>query len=189
MEFVARLFPEARARQRQRRARVVGLVSAALAAAAITLAATARPPSPPAPPPISAPAGTPVLAPAAVFGRDPYMGVRCGVPNSIACDALGLAVWLKRPARRVTATIDGRALTLDQVAARGAGLGGSPPVEFDGYLRPAGLRTNLGVTPAPGTQRWLGNPTPTATVWLLIDDGPGRRALTHAQVPLMAGWG
>lgn len=47
-----------------------------------------------------------------VLARAPYMGVACPTPNSIACDRIGLAIWLKEPARTVTATIAGHHLRL-----------------------------------------------------------------------------
>ena len=43
---------------------------------------------------------------------DAYMGVACSKPNSIACDRIGLAVWLPRRPARLTAFIAGRKLTL-----------------------------------------------------------------------------
>lgn len=187
MEYVARLFPEARARQRRRRRLLAsGLALAIVLALAVQWALS---PAPVPQPGIAAPPGTPVLAPAAVFAQDPYMGVHCPQPNSIACDQVGLAIWLKRPAVAVTASVDGRMLSMNRSGDRLVGLGGGPRTEFDGYLQPAGIRSSFGVHPEPGTNVWGGDPTPYATVWLLIDYGAGRQALTHDQVPLEAGWG
>ena len=42
------------------------------------------------------------------FAQDPSMGVACHVPNWIGCDRVGLAVWLRRPAIAVSATIPAR---------------------------------------------------------------------------------
>lgn len=53
-----------------------------------------------------------ITSPAAVFAEAPYMGVSCHLPNSIACDRVGLAVWLWRPAT-VSATIAGAPLKLN----------------------------------------------------------------------------
>jgi hypothetical protein len=39
--------------------------------------------------------------------RDPYLGLRCHYPVVLRCGRAGLAVWLGRPARSVTATVDG----------------------------------------------------------------------------------
>jgi hypothetical protein len=60
------------------------------------------------------PASQPRPAPArhAVFVQDAYMGVACHIANSIACNRVGLAVWLARPAT-VTATIEGASCRLD----------------------------------------------------------------------------
>jgi hypothetical protein len=57
-------------------------------------------------------ASSATAVPAAIFAQDPYMGVACPTPNSIACDRVGLSVWLARPAI-VTATIAGEPLRLD----------------------------------------------------------------------------
>jgi SAM-dependent methyltransferase len=40
-----------------------------------------------------------------------------------------------------------------------------------------------------GIDLWQGDPTPYPVVWLLIDYGRGRHAVTHLRVPLSAGWG
>lgn len=69
-----------------------------------------------------------------VLRRRPYMGVACPTPNSIACDRIGLAVWLDEPARRVTANIAGHHLPL-----RAGGFGGQGPRYWEGYVQPAGL--------------------------------------------------
>ena len=49
--------------------------------------------------------GFAVVAPAAVFTQDPYMGVHCPSFELIACDEVDWRVWLRHPAVRVTATI------------------------------------------------------------------------------------
>jgi hypothetical protein len=189
MEYVARLFGEAREHQRRRQRGVIIAVAAVLGVIGL-LASTTSPVSPPHPVStgIAAPPGTVIVAPAAVFAQDPYMGVRCPAANSITCDRVGLALWLRRPALAVTATINGRALAMnrfgDQLVAPGR-----LRTEFDGYLQPAGLRTSLGVRPISGTDLWEGDPTPYPMVWLLIDYGSGHPALTHVRVPLAAGWG
>ena len=64
-----------------------------------------------------------------------------------------------------------------------------PHTDFDGYLHPAGIVSTMHVHPMSGTSTWLGDGTPSPTVWLLIDYGHGRYVLTHLQVPLAAGWG
>src|SRR5438270_737090 len=57
--------------------------------------------------------GAPIPTADRVFSKDPYMGVACHVANSIACDRVGLAVWLRRPAIAVSASIAGAILKLD----------------------------------------------------------------------------
>jgi hypothetical protein len=188
MEHVARLFGEAWERQ-HRRHRTFAWAAAMVCAGAI-LSYAVLGPRPPAAPPADfpTPPGTVVEAPSVVFSQPPYMGVRCPVPNSIACDRVGLALWLKRPAYSVTASINGRLLAMNRFgdhlvsAAR-------PRTEFDGYLRPAGIVTTMHVRAVPGTTTWLGDSTPFAVVWVLISYGRGRDVTTHLQVPLMAGWG
>jgi hypothetical protein len=44
-----------------------------------------------------------------LFSQPPYVGVACPTANSIACDRVGLAIWLRRPAARVNAVRDCRA--------------------------------------------------------------------------------
>jgi hypothetical protein len=189
MEYVAWLFGEAHERQKRRQRRVLIALTALLGVAGVLAASTATD-SPPRPASvgIQAPPGAVAVAPAAVFSQDPYMGVHCRAANSITCDRIGLALWLKRPALAVTATINGRTLAMNRFGDRLVSPG-RPRTEFDGYLQPAGLRTSLGVRPIAGTDLWNGDPTPYPMVWLLINYGAGHRVLTHLRVPLAAGWG
>jgi hypothetical protein len=190
MEHASWLFGEAWEHRHRRRRAIASSAVAASAALILVLAysgggGTAAPGPPGG---IREPSGTIVESPSAVLSQSPYMGVRCPVANSIACDQVGLAIWLKHPARSVTASIDGRRLAMDRFGDR---LTSStrPRTAFDGYLRPAGITSSMHVRPVPGTRLWLGDPTPSAAVWLLIDYGSGRHVATHLQVPLMAGWG
>lgn len=163
---------------------VVGLVVAA------SLALTYMPVTSHAPstvPGIHEPPGTLARSPSRVLSQAPYMGVLCPEPNSIACDQVGLAIVLKRPAMSVIASINGRMLAMNR---RGDQLTSTrkPRLEFDGYLKPAGIVSSLHVRPLPG-KIWLGDPTPFETVWLLVDYRGGRYVVTHLRVPLSAGWG
>ena len=116
------------------------------------------------------------------------MGVRCGVPNWIGCDRVGLAVWLRRPAMAVSATIAGRAVRLDQHAVMGPA--GVPRRVFDGELDHAGITSRLHVHPVPGTrQKWYGAGQPSAVVRLRIRDADGRTTITRLRVALAPGWG
>lgn len=186
MDHVARLFGEAWERQRRRRRAIVWIVLVLWGVAGLSYDVLRPRSMPPAGP--QEPGGTLAQSPSVVFSQPPYMGVRCSVPNSIACDQVGLAIWLKRPAYSVTASIDGRAFAMnrfgDQLISQRR-----PRTEFDGYLRPAGIVSSMHVHPVPGTSTWLGDPTPLASVWLLINYGHSGYVTTHLDVPLMAGWG
>jgi len=102
---------EARRRQRHRRGVLAAVALAStLLALLVYLKSTGSGPRPAAsgePPPSA------IAPPASVLGRDPYMGVACGIPNSIVCDRVGLTVWLRRPAVAVSATIAGQPLKLN----------------------------------------------------------------------------
>jgi hypothetical protein len=144
-----------------------------------------------------------VVRPSAVLSKSPYMGVSCPVANSIACDRVGLAVWLKRPAVSVTATIAGARLSLDNpdhLVSASAPSGHA----FDGYLWPAGIVSRLHVRPDNGNvisashggtqvtvthRMWFGEGDPSAVVRLAIQHRGGQTIITQLRVPLAAGWG
>jgi hypothetical protein len=93
------------------------------------------------------------------------------------CDRVGLAVWLRRPARTVTARINGKPLDLDD------------PEWTDrsrrmrvGFLQPAGLTDPGGPLNVPA--HWEGVPARSAWVDLDVD---GEK--TGLVVWLRAGWG
>ena len=118
------------------------------------------------------------------LARAPYLGVSCRQPNSIACDRVRLAVWLRAPVRRLSATIDGRSFRL------------RPPPRRDGYwegpLRPAGLLTPgsaLHVIPDRGRHRWVGRHPVRTRIRLSAVDADGARARTEVAVDLHAGYG
>jgi hypothetical protein len=116
--------------------------------------------------------------------RAPYLGVRCRKANSIACDRVGLAVWLRAPARRLTATIGGRTFTLRPPATRTG--------YWEGALRPAGLLTPgsaLHVTPDSGRYHWEGRHPVCAVVHLAATETDGARASKDIVVDLHAGYG
>lgn len=120
-----------------------------------------------------------------VLRRPPYMGVACPTPNSIACDRIGLAVWLDKPARRVTANIAGRHLRL-----RAGGFGGQGPTYWEGYLQPAGLLDGpLKITADRGNDYWIGQHPLHAAVALTIKGQD--RSLHHLllSLSLAPGWG
>lgn len=192
MSYVLPLFGEAWERRRRRRR--LGLSAAAAAALVAAAASTMGAPQRVAPIPrhqsgIRLPPGTISKAPAALFSQAPYMGVACRVPNSIACERVGLAVWLKRPARSVVAWIGGRFVRLDWFGDERRIAPGRARRAFDGYLQPAGIVSDMHVRPAPGTQLWFGDQMPSPEVWLLIDYGRAPAVATHLPVWLQAGWG
>lgn len=145
-----------------------------------------------------------VVAASAVLSRPPYMGVRCPGTNSIACDRVGLTVWLKRPAMSVSATIAGAPLVLNH---RDEFLwpGDPPHTSFDGFLQPAGIVSRLHVRPVEGNvvykrhghyqvairhQMWFGEGSSAgAPVRLTIHERGGGTVITHVYVGLRPGWG
>jgi hypothetical protein len=180
------LFGEARSRQRKRRRRVawtlVVLVAFVIAVRAGIdgLGSTT-----------AGPRAIPMVPASAVLARAPYMGVRCPLANSIACDRVGLAIWLRRPAVHVQGTIAGQPLVLDWFGDEHR-VGPTPARRaLDGYLQPAHIVTRLGVRPSPAG-RWYGSRTgswPSPLVRLTITFADGRRVMTQLRVPLATGWG
>jgi hypothetical protein len=135
-------------------------------------------------------ADRPVPASAAdLLSRDPYMGVSCRVPNSFACDRVGLAVWLRQPAVRVDAAIAGRELELDDPEWSEPPENGERRM-FAGFLQPAGLIDgSLQVSPDAGPDRWIGREPVSAIVDLRVVRDGGQPATTQVEVKLSAGWG
>ena len=120
------------------------------------------------------------------------MAVACQRPNSIACDRVGLAVWTRRAARSVRATVAGKSFTLDyQVCC----FPQPPPPrvrhQFVGFLHHAGLRGPgpLEVDVENGRNRWTGVHPVSAEVQLLITFPDGSETTTRVRAPLLAGWG
>jgi hypothetical protein len=194
------IIEEARRRARKRRLRYAALATTLLLALGIVLTLNhgasrvselARP----------GPAG---LAPGAHLSlkRDPYIGVSCRTPNSIACDRVGLAVWLRRPAARLTATIDGRTVAMGRpcgsarhyepcsqycrVVARDQPCG----TYFEGFLRPAGLLNGpLKVRPDRGRYYWVGRHETVGLVRIIATFPNGKTAMVKLRIPVRAGWG
>jgi hypothetical protein len=69
------------------------------------------------------------------------MAVACHIPNSIACDRVGLAVWLRHPALSISATIAGAPLQLNNPDWSGPARHGRRRM-FAGFLHPAWIGTN-----------------------------------------------
>jgi hypothetical protein len=134
--------------------------------------------------------------------RAPYIGVSCRTPNSIACDRVGLVIWLRRPVARLTATINGRtvAMGLPCGAARYHETCSSycrhvvrdQPcgTHFEGFLRPAGLLDgSLKVKPDRGRYHWIGTHETIGTVRILATYRDGETATITKRVRVSAGWG
>jgi hypothetical protein len=191
MDYVLPLIGEAwdHSRRRRRRGYLAAAVLLALVALAVVGVSMSPHPGARSGVGLRIPSGTIQISPSAAFTQAPYMGVHCPVANSIACDEVGLAVWLRRPAYSVDASIAGASLPLnwfgEEYRLRDLS---RPRRAFYGYLHPAGIVSRLHVRGLTGAM-WFGEGTPSPMVWVLINYGDGHRAVTHLRVPLMAGWG
>ena len=204
MQYVAWLIGEAWDNRRRRYRRLVlGALTAGAIAALVSLTTSGgsgstagrSAPLPPRPE---------VVAPSRVLSKSPYLGVNCPIANSVACDRVGLAVWLKRPAVSVMATIAGAPLALNWFGDERLSL----PVahrEFDGYLQPAGIVSRLDIRPVQGNevltehgrtrvivshQMWFGDGNARSPlIRLAIHYTNGQTTITQLRVGLAAGWG
>ena len=120
-----------------------------------------------------------LLLTAALLGgplaRPPEVGVACRVANSTRCDRLGVAVWPRGPASRVTAWVDGRRAVLRP--------GAFGPGTWGGWVHHARLRRLV------GRDRWLGDPPRSVVVRVVVVRRSGRAQTTRARVALRPGWG
>jgi hypothetical protein len=202
MQYVAWLIDEAWDHRRRRLLRLAVGVMAGLVAVIASLAFSRGGEFTlgGSPPPIT------VLAPSRALSQPPYMGVTCPIANSIGCDRIGLAVWLKQPAVSITATIAGSPpFALDWFGDERRLSQQRPHRDFDGYLQPAGIVSRLHVQPVEGTevltghgrtilinspQMWFGEGSPPpALVNLTIHYADGRTVFTKVRVDLATGWG
>jgi hypothetical protein len=145
------------------------------------------------------------VAPSRVLSQTPYLGVKCPVANSIACDRVGLAVWLKQPAVTVTATIAGARVALGWFGDERLLSPGFGHRQFAGYLRPAGIVSRLHIRPVKGSvvvtergrthvrtsrEMWFGRTNARAPlIRVTIHYADGRTLITQLRVGLSAGWG
>jgi hypothetical protein len=119
-----------------------------------------------------------------LVARAPHLGVACPKANSIACDRVGLAVWLRSPAARLSATIDGRTFALRPPATRDG--------YWEGFLQPAGMLAHgraQHVTPDRGRYYWEGRHPVRAVVHLAATEPGGAHASAFLAVDLRAGYG
>ena len=122
--------------------------------------------------------------------RGAYLGLACPQPNSIACDRVGLAVWLRRPARSVTATVGKRSWALDDRQWSGPRRHGLRWM-FAGFVQPAGMRAPgaLSVRPEDGADLYTGRNGIAPRVRLVITLADGTRLATSFRAELAPGWG
>jgi hypothetical protein len=141
MSAIAPLFDEAWEHRRRRRRRLFAIALMCLVGGLATTALLTRGALGPS---ATTHRGPVRVTPGRVLSETPYMGVSCPVANSIACNRVGLAVWLKRPAVSVTATIAGGSFALDY---RGDLESSShrPRLEFAGFLTRAGIMSRVDV--------------------------------------------
>jgi hypothetical protein len=119
--------------------------------------------------------------------RPPYAGVRCPGANSIACDRIGLAVWLTRRPTTLRATIAGHTFTLRPPPPGSRSRGGY----WEGSLRPAGmLRPGaMHVVPDAGSAFWAGRHPRAFWVQLTASSAHEPPASIRVRVQLRPGWG
>jgi hypothetical protein len=124
---------------------------------------------------------------ALVLPKPPGIGVACpAAPNSIACDRVGIAVWLAHVPRRVNVVIAGHSVRLRAAQPRSQDC----PCFFTGYLKPAGLIDGaLRITPDAGRYRWYGRHPVTTTMRITATEANGPAATTTRRVELAPGWG
>jgi len=170
---------DARGRQRRRLSIVAVLAICAGMAVGLIVARTGNPSATSAP---TLPAANRVAA-AAVFSQAPDMGVAC---HSGACDSVGLAVWLRRPAVSVSATIAGHPFGLTTSQAQPY-MPSTPRKMFVGYLTPLRLITRTRLVGPPST--WPTAKTPSPVVSLRITYRDGHVLTTRLHVPVQPGWG
>jgi len=99
---------------------------------------------------------------------EPFLGVACGVPNSISCDRVAVGVNLARAAMLVMVNVAGRWVTLSPPTD------GPPDQLWLGYLYNAGLRRGpLDVGIPPRATRWFGTPEvyPPVALEVFFADG------------------
>ena len=139
----------------------------------------------------------PTVASATVLSRQPWIGVACPGPVPFnaaraitiarACNRVGLAIELRKPAMAATATINGQTFKLDNRAESSPPLNTGKRMVLAGFLQPA---------------RFLHGPFKTITyrnglrqrftienVHLVIDYGAGHTVQTSLQLLGYGGWG
>lgn len=114
-----------------------------------------------------------------------YLGVSCDEPNAVRCDRVGLYVWLRRPARRVTAQVGGRRLRLGKRVAPSL----RPGTEWQGFLKNAGLDNGPLAVEGNARGKWFGEPPVRARIRLTLDLNEMPSVTRSLCTPLRAGYG
>lgn len=181
------LFEEARRRTRRRRRLIAATLALTVIAIGIGLALVLGHGISPAgrkePRPL-------FVKPKTLLLRPPYLGVSCSKASSIACDRVGLAVWVPSPARAVSVTIAGRRFDLtDDPTFVGPHRRGQPRM-FVGFLNRAGLRHGpLAVQVENGRNRWTGVHPVYARLGVVVTFDNGSQQATSLRVGLQPGFG
>ena len=110
------------------------------------------------------------------LSRPPLIGIACHQANVTACGRVGIAVWLKRPARGAVAEIAGQ-----RVRLHAGGLGGVGPTYWEGYAHLSQSTLQLPVA-------WAGEPVRFLRLRLTITY-PARVASGLVRLQLRPGWG
>jgi hypothetical protein len=132
--------------------------------------------------------------------RKPYLAVSCPRPNEFACDRVGLAIWLRKPAARLAATINGKRLAMHLPCWKGANgracgsycreQGVRCGTYYQGFLHRAGVvHGSLKVRPDRGRDLWIGTRPPLGDVRIIARYRDGRTATARVKVRLSPGWG
>jgi hypothetical protein len=112
------------------------------------------------------------------LAQPPSLGIACpNQPNITPCGRAGIAIWLKRPAQHVKASVGGKTIRL-----HAGGFGGTGPTYWEGYVHSSPTTLQL---PA----QWYGTkPTRRIKLTLVVRYSSG--AATGATlVQLRPGWG
>lgn len=112
------------------------------------------------------------------LAQPPTIGVACrGLPNLTTCGRIGIAVWLKRPARGVDAALSGA-----HVHLHAGGFGGTGPTYWEGYVHIDRRRLGL-------PRQWYGTkPVRFLMLHLTVRYAGGTRSGSVC-VQLRPGWG
>jgi hypothetical protein len=110
------------------------------------------------------------------------VGVACPVPNSVRCDRLGVGVKAPGPATLVTASVDGRLVTLNPPDA--------PGDLWQSYLYDAGLRREGGpLNTHAHDGHWIGDPPVIIRVRVTVFRPDGSAGAVSETMDLHPGFG